>query len=88
MKKEIIKITDKDGVEREAEVILCFESEKTGKKYIIYTFNEIDESGSIALYSATVDETAEEPSFNNIDNEEEWTMVKDVMKKIIVDWKE
>lgn len=88
MEKEIIKTTDKDGVEREAEVIMCFESDKTGKKYVIYTFNEVDESGSIALYSSTVDESGEEAILNNIETEEEWAMVKDVMKKIVVDWKE
>ena len=85
--KETIQVV-KDGVTEEAEVILCFESEKTGKKYVIYTFNEIDETGNIALYSATVDESTDTPTFNDIETEEEWTMVKDIMKKIVVDWKE
>lgn len=88
MNKELIKTTDKNGVEREAEVVLCFESEETGKKYVIYTFNETDETGMVALYSSIVDETSEQPTFKNIDTEEEWTMIKNVMKKIIVDWKE
>lgn len=88
MNKEIIKTTDKNGVERDAEVILCFESEETGKKYVIYTFNEIDETGMVALYSSIVDEDSETPKLKNIDTEEEWSMIKDIMKKIIVDWKE
>ena len=88
MEREIIKTTDKNGVVRDAEVVLCFESEETGKKYVIYTFNEIDSTGMIALYSSVVDESEEEPIFNNIETEEEWAMVKDIMKKIIVDWKE
>lgn len=88
MNKEIIKTTDKNGVEREAEVVLCFESEETGKKYVIYTFNETDETGMIALYSSVVDESSEQPTFKNIDTEEEWAMIKNIMKKIVVDWKE
>lgn len=88
MNKELIKTTDKNGVEREAEVVLCFESEETGKKYVIYTFNETDETGMVALYSSIVDETSEQPTLKNIDTEEEWTMIKNVMKKIVVDWKE
>ena len=88
MNKEIIKTTDKNCVERDAEVILCFESEETGKKYVIYTFNEIDETGMVALYSSIVDEDSETPKLKNIDTEEEWSMIKDIMKKIIVDWKE
>ncbi len=88
MEKELIKVTDKDGVEKDAEVIMCFESEKTGKKYVIYTFNEVDETGNIALYSSEVDESGDENVFKNIESEEDWAMVKDVMKKIVVDWKE
>lgn len=88
MEKEMITIKGQDGVEREAELVLCFESDQTGKKYVIYTFNETDENGMIALYSSIANETETETTFENIESEEEWTMVKEVMKKIIVDWKE
>lgn len=88
MEKEIIKVLDANGNERDAEVVLCFETEENNKKYAIYTFNETDENGMIALYSAEVDENSENPSFKNIETEEEWAMVKEIMKKIIVDWKE
>lgn len=88
MSKEIIKTTDKNGVERDAEIVLCFESEETGKKYVIYTFNETDENGMIALYSSIVDEDAEQPILKNIETDEEWAMIKNIMKKIVVDWKE
>ncbi len=88
MNKETIKTTDKNGVERDAEIVLCFESEETGKKYVIYTFNETDETGMIALYSSIVDEDAEQPILKNIETDEEWAMIKNIMKKIVVDWKE
>ena len=86
MEKDIIKLTDPNGETKDAEVVLCFESDDTNKKYVIYTFNELDENGMIALYSSVVDEATKE--LKNIETEEEWTMVKDAMKKIIVDWKE
>lgn len=88
MNNETIKITDKNGVVRDAEIVFCFESDETGKKYVIYTFNEVDETGMTALYSSIVDENSETPKFKNIDTEDEWTMIKNVMKKIVVDWKE
>ena len=88
MNKETIKTTDKNGVESDAEIVLCFESEETGKKYVIYTFNETDETGMIALYSSIVDEDAEQPILKNIETDEEWAMIKNIMKKIVVDWKE
>ena len=85
--KETIQVI-RDGATVDAEVVLCFEAEQTKKKYVIYTFNEVDETGNIALYSAVVDESSEPPTFNDIETEEEWAMVKDVMKQIVVDWKE
>lgn len=88
MKKEMITIKEKDGTDREAELVLCFESEDTGKKYAIYTFNETDDNGMVALYSSIANETDEKTTFENIESEEEWAMVKEVMKKIIVGWKE
>ena len=84
MEKEIIKVVCNDGTLKDAEVVLCLES--NGKKYVIYTFNELDETGMIALYSSVVDENTKE--LKNIETEEEWAMVKEAMKKIIVDWKE
>ena len=86
MEKDIIKLTDPNGEIKDAEVVLCFKSDDTKKKYVIYTFNELDENGMIALYSSVVDESTKE--FKNIETEEEWAMVKDTLKKIIVDWKE
>lgn len=89
MEKEMIKFTDIDGSEKEAEVVLFFEAGiETKKKYVIYTFNEADETGMIALYSSIMVENEDKIRLENIDSEEEWAMVKDVMKKIIVDWKE
>ncbi len=37
-KLQILKVKKSNGEEVEAEVLLCFELEKTEKKYILYTF--------------------------------------------------
>ena len=86
MKRDTIKFTDINGVEREAEVVLCFET--NNKQYIIYTFNEKDENNMVALYSSEMIQNNGNTELCGIETEEEWAMVKDVMKEIIVDWKE
>lgn len=86
MKRDIIKFTDIDGVKKEAEVVLCFEI--NNKQYIIYTFNETDENNMVALYSSEMVQNNEKTELCGIKTEEEWAMVKDVMKEIVVDWKE
>lgn len=80
MTKEMIKVKDQNGVEREAEVVLCFE--KDGKNFIIYTFNETDEKGMIILYSSMIRVENGENIFDKI-TPEDWTMVKNVMNSIV-----
>ncbi len=85
MTKEIIKVLDQNGVEKEAEVVLCFE--KDGKNFIIYTFNETDEKGMIILYSSMVSQVNGENVFEKI-TPEDWTMVKGIMNSIVKEGKE
>lgn len=85
MTKEMIKVTDQNGVEKEAEVILCFE--KDNKNFIIYTFNETDEKGMIILYSSMIRVENGENVFDKI-TPEDWTMVKSVMNSIVKEGKE
>lgn len=86
MEKEKFKFTALDGTEKEAEVVLCFEAKD--KQYIIYTFNEKDENNMVALYSSEMVQNNGKTELCGINSDEEWVMVKDVMKEIIVDWKE
>ena len=85
MEKEIIKVTDENGDEREAEVVLCFED--NGRNFIIYTFNETDSKGMIILYSSMVRKEAGKNIFEKIDKND-WDMVKKLMNKIVKEWEE
>ena len=85
MDKEMIKVVDENGVEREAEVVLGFE--KDNKNFVVYTFNEIDETGMNILYSSVIKEGNGEVKFERID-EADWDMVKKMMNDIVRDWKE
>lgn len=85
MENKIIKVTDEQGNLREAEIILSFKNNE--KDYVIYTFNDKDENDSIILHSSIVKEENDEVSFERM-SDDEWTMVKEIMNKIVKDWKE
>lgn len=85
MENKIIKVTDEQGNIREAEIILSFKNNE--KDYVIYTFNDKDENDSIILHSSIVKEENDEVSFEKM-SDDEWTMVKEIMNKIVKDWKE
>jgi len=89
--KEIqtIKVTDENGLEREAEVLLFFKLKENGKEYLIYTFNEPAGDDMVTIHASTVKEEADGSyTLLGIDDENEWTEVKKVMRDVIKSSKE
>lgn len=80
--KNIMNFIDANGNEKIAEVLVAFEAGEPLKKYVIYTMNE-ESNGMVTMYAATLSEDENGISLNNIDDEDEWKMVKDVMRDIV-----
>lgn len=89
IKKETIKITDANGLEREAEVLTYFKLKENNKNYIIYTFNEPAGDELVTVHASCV-VSKENGDFDlmGIDDENEWNKVKEVMRDIIKSSKE
>ena len=79
---QTLKVKKSNGEEAEAEVLLCFELEKTGKRYILYTFNEIDDKNMETIHASILNETKDGYQLDKIP-EDEWKEVKEVMREII-----
>ncbi len=77
-----IKVKKSNGEEAEAEVILCFELEKTGKNYLIYTFNEVDAQKMATIHASTIKENENGYQLDTIPDDE-WEMVKEIMREMI-----
>ena len=77
-----IKVKKTDGTIAEAEVLLCFQLEETGKNYILYTFNEVDEQEMETVHASIISETEDGYELETIPPKE-WNEVKDVMRDII-----
>lgn len=80
--KQTLKVKKPNGEEVEAEILLCFELEKTGKKYILYTFNEIDSNDMETIHAAILNETEKGYQLDKIPDDE-WKEVKEVMREVI-----
>ena len=52
--KEIIKVIDETGIEKEVEVVAYFTLKTNGKDYLIYTENKVDASGNVEVYTSEV----------------------------------
>ena len=82
-----LKVKKSNGEETEAEVLLCFELEKTGKKYILYTFDEVDDKDMETIHASVLNENEDDENEDGyqLDKipEDEWKEVKEVMREII-----
>lgn len=83
IERNIISLTTVDGEEIEAEVLIFFEIEETGKKYLVYTYNEKDKNDMITVYASAFVEEDGEIYLDNIESDSEWDKVKDVMRHTI-----
>lgn len=86
--KNIITFFNTNGEEQEAEVVLCFTAGQPAKDYIIYTFNEKDKNGMVIIYSAILIEDNDSYRLESITNDNEWSMVKEVMRDIVMKGKD
>lgn len=80
--KKIMKITAADGSVEEVEVLIAFEFNDTKKQYVIYTKNETDENGNVTIYAASVNHVEDETILGNIETDEEWSRIKDVLREL------
>lgn len=82
MEKKMMSIISSDGSIEEVEVIVAFEFKDTGKEYIVYTKNERDENDNITVYVSRMDRSTGEAKLYGVEEEEEWTRIKDVLREL------
>ncbi len=77
-----INVLNENGDEIEAEVLLYFSLDKTGKNYILYTFGEMDENKMETVHASILNETEDGYKLETMPDED-WETVKEVMREII-----
>ena len=82
MDKKIMSIVLEDGTTEEVEVLLSFQFDDTKKEYVVYTKNETDENGNVTIYVASVIRSEEGTRLGNVDTDEEWSRIKDVLREL------
>lgn len=70
----------KDGIEVEYEILFTCESDETGKHYMIYTDNALNEIGDTKVYASIFDPTQENIELEPITNEKEWKIIEDALE--------
>ena len=70
------KVLSDEGKEIECEVLFTFESEETGKNYIVYTDNSIDEDGNTKVFASIYNPDENETKLLPIETEKSGVLLK------------
>ena len=80
---EKINVISENGQKVEAELIAAFEVPDFTRKYVIYTFNELDPNGLKKLNVSQLVEENGNYSLKTIETDDEWSRIKNIMREII-----
>lgn len=86
MENNTFKVINEDGREIVCDILFTFDSEETGKSYMVYTDNSKDEQGNIQVF-ASVYNPAEDPSqgvtkLEPIESEREWKIIDSILNAL------
>ena len=69
--KNSFKVINDKGEEIMCDILFTFDSEETGKSYIVYTDNTKDEKGNIQVYASIYDPNTEDQKLEPITTDSE-----------------
>lgn len=81
-KQNVFKLVDDNGKEIECRVLFTFDSEETGKSYIVYTDDAIGEDGKPLAYASSYDKTGQSDELTPIESEKEWDLIFTVYESL------
>lgn len=79
---KMITLINELGESIDVELLCAFEIEGYNGSYIIYTKNEKDENNNTIIYSGKIEKDGQKQFLTNIQNEEEWSKIKNVMREM------
>ena len=82
MMNEKMKVINAAGEEVEADVLLYFSLESTGKDYVLYTFGEVDEQQMETIHASILNKSEDGYNLETMPDED-WETVKELMREII-----
>lgn len=79
------KAINNEGVEVQYEVLFTFESEETGKKYIVYTDDTTDDAGNVKVYASTYiieGDQGDKYNLSPIETDKEWKVIETILNEL------
>ena len=71
-----------DGTSVTCDVLFTFDSEETGKSYVVYTDNTKDEGGNVQVFASVYDPTGENLRLMPVETEQEWVIIETILNNL------
>ena len=80
--KNTIKVTNDKGEEVVCDILFTFDSEETGKSYIVYTDNTRDENGKVRVYASIYNPDDPKTKLEDIKTDKEWKIIDTILQTL------
>lgn len=75
-------VINKEGKEVKCDVLFTFDSEETGKSYMVYTDNTKDAKGNVQVYASIYDPKDPNTKLEEIKTEKEWKVIEVILNQL------
>ena len=80
--KDTFVVKNDLGEEVVCHVLFTFDSDETGKSYIVYTDNSKDENGNVQVYASIYNPDDANSKLEPIETEKEWKVIDTILKTL------
>lgn len=80
--KNTIKVTNDKGEEVICDILFTFDSDETGKSYIVYTDNSKDENGKVRVFASIYTPSDEKMKLEDIKTDKEWKVIETILETL------
>ena len=78
-------VLDENDRESKCEVLFTFDSEETGKSYIVYTDNSVDENGNTQVFASVYNPDSDEQYLMPLETEKESKIIEIILEELQAD---
>lgn len=80
--KDTFVVKNDKGEEVVCHVLFTFDSDETGKSYIVYTDNTKDNEGNVQVYASIYNPEDPNSKLDPIETEKEWKVIDTILKTL------
>lgn len=82
MEKNTFEVVNDDGTKVVCHILFTFDSDETGKSYIVYTDDSKDSEGNVQVYASIFNPEDPNTKLEPIESEKEWKVIETILETL------